>query len=373
MLLSMPPVVEQFSALFGVSYGGLSVLFSAYFWTHCPAQVPAGLLVDRLGTALSLRISFGVSLACMLVPLLMPDSLALAVAARLVFGVCVAGFFLASVRVVKLITPAAQVTRVQGAQGAAFSLGTMLPYIVLPWFGSVGWVASYIISALFCLVLLCVSFRLPLRAMRRMRHVPAPRETWEAVKVLAVSKEVWFLGCSHGLAFGSLFSVIGSWLPSLLVDMQPGSTTETWAATASVLLLVGTAGRLLGGEAARKMHRGLILNRITLVVGLSYIVFAFSPSPMHVIVAGAVMALACGAGYASALTLGMDTAEPGYMATRVGFMNMIGNLLSMLLILFLGLVRDVTGSFGSSLCISGVLALVLWFVSRKLAAGMETR
>lgn len=374
MTLSIPPVADQFSALLDVSYGGLSILFSAYYWTHVLVQVPAGLFSDRFGALLALRVSFSVTLACMLAPLLAPGSFALAFMGRFVLGACVAVFFLASVKVTKLIAPPAHIARVQGAQGAAFSLGTMLPYLVLPWFGSIGWVASYGISALFCVSLLYAVRRLPLRAMRRTRHAPALGEAWKGVKTIAMSGDVWFIGCCHGLALGSMLSVIGSWLPSILMDRAPGTTIETWALAVSFLLLTGTCGRVLGGEAARRMHRGLLINRIMLVVGVSYLVLAFCPLPALLIATGFFMTLLCGMVYASAFTLAIDTAEPGMLTTKVGFMNMIGNLVGgLVLIMFLGLFRDLTGSFAPGLCLFGVLALVFWFVTRRLAARLDPR
>ena len=373
MTLNMPPVADQFGALFGVSYSGLAVLFSAYYWTHSLIQVPIGLLIDRIGAGQSLRIFFTATLACSLVPFLAPTSFALALAARLVMGGCSAGYFLASVKVAKLIAPASAATRIQGAQGAAFSIGTMLPYLILPYTGSYGWMASYGIGAAICVVILVASVKLPLRTMRRARNILSFQSIWASVKVIATSPAVWFVGSCHGLALGSMTSVIGNWMPSILVDSAPGTTLDSWALAASLMLFVSTAGRFLGGEAARKMARGTLLNRVMLVVGVAYMVLAFAPSSPFILAAGFALALICGGVYASAITLAIDTAQPGYEATTLGFMNMIGNLISLLLILFLGQVRDLTGAFSLSLAVSGVVALVFWFLSRSFAAKIETR
>lgn len=373
MALCIPPVSGQFMELFGVGYGGLSFFLSAYYWTHSFVQVPAGLVVDRIGVVRSLVLCIAMCLACSLVPFLAPESLGLGIFSRLVLGLGTGGFFLATVKIVKMISPPDQIARVQGAQGAAFCLGTMLPYLTLPFFGNYGWIAGYCICAAFCLWLACGAYRLPARGMEQPQSTATVRETWESLKGIAASKEIWFIGCCHGLSFGSLTTVVGNWLPSILMDTRPGTTIETWAVATSILLLFGMGGRLLGGEAARKMHRGLLLNHVVFVIAVSYAVLAVSSSPAPVIVAALALAVLGGGAYATVYTLAIDTVNPASMATSIGFLNMIANSINMLLILILGLIRDFTGSFTPGLAVAGVLALVFGILSRRMAKRIETR
>ena len=372
MALNIPPVANQFMEMLGVSYGGLSILLSSYYWANMAIQVPAGLLVDRLGVVRSLVICITITIACTLAPLLAPSSLALAVASRFFIGVCSAGLFLSTLKVVKSIAPPAYISRVQGAQGAAFSLGTMLPYISLPYLGNYGWVFSYTICTLFCLFFAWGGTRLPLRALRRVRNHVTAGEVWASIKVIATSRQVWFIGLSHGMSFGVLTSVIGNWLPSILADSRPGTTIEHWALITGVLLLVGTAGRLFGGEIARKVSRGILLNRIVFVVAAMYWILALFPHPFVIITVGFLVGALCGLAYASVFTLAIDTAPPAYVATSVGFMNMVASIVNVLLVVSLGLVRDYAGSFVPGLAAWGVLAIVLWFFSRKMALTIET-
>ncbi|MCC8193525.1 MAG: MFS transporter [Deltaproteobacteria bacterium] len=365
--LSIPPVANQFMELFGVGYGGLSFFLSVYYWTHSFIQVPAGLVLDRIGVARTLVLCIAVSLVSSLLPLAAPENMALAVAGRFFLGICTGGLFLAMVKIIKTLTPPVYVARVQAVQGAAVCLGIMLPYLVLPLAGQYGWVASYCICAAFCLAVAYGAYKLPLRAMRRSRAHPTLRQTWQSVKHIATSRDVWFLGCCHGLAFGTLTTVIGNWLPSMLVDMRPGTVIEDWAFITSILLLVGTAGRLFSGEVARKIPRGIILNRVMLAVAATHAVLALSGTPAVVLVVSFAAALLCGTTFSSIFTLATDTAEPAYVATAVGFMNMVANLINVLMVLFMGLIRDYTGSFSPGLCISGSLALLFCLLTRKLA------
>lgn len=367
MSLSIPPAANQFMELFGVGYGGLSFFLSIYYWSHSLIQVPAGLLLDRIGIARSLLLCLTVSLASSLLPLLAPDSMPLAVAGRFLLGICTAGLFLISVKVIKALTPPVYVNRVQGVQGAAVALGIMLPYLLLPLAGAYGWAASYIFCAVFCLVIAYGAYKMPLRAMRRSHAHPTLRETWASIKVIATSREVWFLGCCHGLSFGTVTTVIGNWLPSILVDMRPGTVIEDWAFFTSAVMFTGMFGRISGGEMARTMPRGLILNRAMLVVAATHLILAVSGVAAVSIAVSFLAAFLCSMTFSPAFTLATETAQPAYVATAVGFMNMVGNVINVLLVLFLGLIRDATGSFTAGLCVSGAAALAFCLLTRNLS------
>lgn len=373
MALCIPPVADRFMELFGVGYGGLSFFLSAYYWTHSFVQVPVGLIVDRIGVIRSFVLCLCVSFACALVPFLAPESMALAVAARLVLGVCTGAFFLITVKIVKAVTPPGQLSRVQGAQGAAFSLGSMVPYLTLPFFGAYGWIACYGICAGLCVWLAAGALRLPLKTMGRPRSGVTARQTWEACKVIATSGDVWFIGICHGLSFGSLTTVVGNWLPAILMDTRPGTTIESWALITGILLLAGTAGRVLGGEAARTGHRGKLIHRAVFVIAASYGIIALSGGPTPVIAAALVLAILGGGTHAAVYTLAIDRFDPAYVATYIGFLNMIANAINMLLILALGMIRDLTGSFSLGLWVVGFFAVGFAVLSRAKANGIETR
>lgn len=372
LAISIPPVADQFMHLFGFGYGGLSLLLGAYYWTHSLIQVPAGILVDRIGPMQALLTATCVSISCCLLPLLSPENFALAAATRMVLGICSGVLFLTAVKIIKLVTPPRYISRVQGVQGAASALGSLLPYLTLPYLGPYGWMASYILCALFFMSFFYGAYKLPLRAMRRTRTPQTMRQTWNAVKVIGFSRNVWFLGCCHGLTFGTLLTVIGNWLPSILMDAKPGTSIETWGVITSVLLLMGTVGRAFSGDLMRKVPRGRILAVVPLVMAAGHFAFAFSPGVWGILAASAILAPVCGLTFASIFTLTTDTAPPSYVATAVGFMNMVANLVNTALVLSLGIIRDLTGSFSVGLLVTGFAALIFWFFARKITANIES-
>jgi len=363
--MSAPPVADQFMIMFGVGYGGLSLFLSAIYWTHAAAQVPAGLLVDRIGIFHSLFVSIALCVAGSLGPLIQPDNLAVAVSFRLILGVSTGMMFLLFIKILTILAPSGQVARAQGLQGAAFCLGTMLPYLTIPHAGASGWMAAYFSGAIFCAILGVCIVRLPKAPLRESRTKADAAQIWQATKAIATSRPIWFLGCCHGVSFGTMLT-IGNWLPAILVDVRAGSAIEDWAVAASALLLVGTLGRVFSGDAIRLMPRQILLLRATLGIGVLYALLALASNPAFVLAPAILLALLCGSTYAAILTLTTNTASPAYVATAVGFMNMIANSVNIILTLTLGITREFFGGFGPGLCLAALAAIGLGIWGRSI-------
>lgn len=361
--MGIPPVADQFMDLFGVGYGGLSFFFSAIYWTHSACQVPAGLVVDRLGALRSLALCLLILFTGSVAPLLAPGSLVLAVGSRLWVGLGTGTLFLVLVKILNVLTPPSHIGRAQGAQGAAFCLGTMLPYLTLPLAGKGAWLFAYLSGAAFAAVLAILALRLPRQPLSRVRSTGSLSQTWQAVKTISTSRRILFMGCCHGFTFGSL-NTLGNWMPSILADIREGSSIEDWAVATSVILLLGTLGRMFSGDAAKLMTRQALISRITFCVGVLFLALAFAGSPVTALVPALLLAGLSGCMYASVFTLTIDISAPSYAATAVGFMNMVGNGVNIILILLLGNAREFSGSFGPGLFIAGITALALWFLGR---------
>ena len=357
--MNIPPVADQFMALFGVGYAGLSFLFSANYWTHIIFLVPGGLFVDRVGVARSLLLCLAVLIATNLAPFLAPDSLALAVAMRLVLGVVTGAAFLVMVKIIKILTPPNHVARMQGMHGAAFCLGTMLPYLYLPLAGPYGWAVAYLSGAVFCAALGLCMFRLPLDRLREKRETASPVQIWQAMKSISLSKPIWLIGCCHGFFFGTI-NTLGNWLPSILADTSANSTAEDWALATGVLLLIGTLARVFSSEVMGHTSHWKLVTRTLFVVGVSYFALAFLASPVALFCLCVGMAVLSGFTFATIFTLLFDVSPMTYLATAVGFMNMIANGINLVLIIIWGNAREFSGGFGVGLCITGVCALGIW-------------
>ena len=49
VFMNIPPVLTELMDIYGTTYTQISVLMSALLWTHAAMQIPAGMIVDRLG------------------------------------------------------------------------------------------------------------------------------------------------------------------------------------------------------------------------------------------------------------------------------------------------------------------------------------
>lgn len=356
MHMNIPPIAGQFMELFGVRYGGLGILMSAFFWTHAACQVPAGLLIDRLGTLQALVFSFSISAVALLLPLAAPESLGLAIAMRMVLGVSLTFTFLASLKALVLMAPPAAMTRAQGIQGASYCLGTMLPYAILPLCGENAWFWSYIFSAfLNGLALLCLAM-LPRKTLAAPGQKRNARDTWTVVKTISLAKALWVLGIFHGIAYGAMNNV-GNWLPVILADLEGHSNAETWAMATGVLLMLGIAARALGPELLRWTSRVNLVLFSILGIAFFFLIMGASTAAWLSYAAGAALVLCSGFTYGTLFNLTSRIMPPAYTATAIGFMNMMANLANIVIILVLGQGREFLGSFSLSFIGLGVMIL----------------
>lgn len=362
--MNVPPVADQFMALFGVGYAGLSIFLSILYWTHSLFQVPGGLVVDRCGVKWSLLACLAVMIATNLIPFIAPESLSLAIAMRAVLGLVTGAFFLVMIKIIKVLTPPVHIARMQGVHGAAFCLGTLVPYLYLPPTGSWGWIAAYLSGVVFCVAVGLFMFRLPMERLRETRETATFSQTMNAMKEIATSKPVWLIGCCHGFFFGTI-NTFGNWLPSILADLRVNSTPEDWAIATGAMLFVGTLARMFGSELIGRMTRWQIITRVLFLVGVFYWVLAFCGNSTLFFCLCLILALVCGITFASVFTLLIDIARPAYVSSTMGFMNTLAITTNILLILLWGTVREYAGSFSYGLCISGACALAVWLWARK--------
>ena len=371
--MSLAPLTQQFMALFGVGYAGLSLFLSGLLWAHSIVQLPAGLVLDRLGIYRGFLIAVIIALAANLLPFLSPESLGLATGLRFCAGLSSGLMFLAGVKITGMMAPPDKMAQAQGIQGAAFSLGIMLPYVTLPWLGDAAWRYSYWIPALLALLLLAVSRRLP----ASVRHAGAgtsssAADLWQAVKSISTSVPIWTIGIFHGFSYGTLNN-LGQWLPSILADMDGKGDVAAWSLGTAAVLLIGTLARAFAGGLLRWYSRSFVTNVAVILIAILYIILGLTGNAWIGLAVGMVLAWLGGANYGSIFSLTGQSVSPAYMATASGFMNLVANITNVLLTMILGTVREYTGSFSMALCAAGVVALTVWVFGQRIVSGMDTR
>ena len=376
--MNIPPLGRQFMDLMGVGYDGLSILLTGLFWTHAFLQLPAGLIADRFDPKKLMIAGLAICILGNLLPFFRPDSLILASLLRAVTGVGTSISFLAMMKLILILAPPEKVPSIQGFQGAGFSVGFALPYLVLPHLPGGLWIWSYLASALaLLLALLCALFFVPgprsfedqICAAAAVSKNKKSGELGRTVRSILTSKPIWILGIFHGLSYGSMNN-LGNWLPSMLADLDGVGEPSAWAMSAMALLLVGAFGRAFGGKLSARFSRSRVVNNAVILVAALYLITGLGSEKYLVLTASLLMALACGSTYGGIFSL--SAAAGGlYAATAMGVMNMIGNIFNVLLTLMFGYIRQHTGEFSLSLTLAGAVALLFWFVGRRPVKEVE--
>ena len=364
--MNIPPVNRQFMEMMGVGYDGLSWFLSGLFWSHAFGQIPAGLIADRTNAWKTLVVGLLICLLANILPFINPQSVTLATALRFFLGAGTSLTFLATVKILLILAPSDKLVAVQGWQGAGFSLGLLLPYLTLPHLGEEAWPYAYILAVVLLAVSLATAFLLPRSRMEPSQPARPAAELKMTLKDLVTSKPIWFLGIFHGLSYGSLNN-LGSWLPSIMADLDGLGDPAAWASAAVVVLFLGTFGRAFGGMFLSRFYRSQAVNGAVLIICILYLAMGLAGSRYMLLGSAMLMALACGATYGGVFTLSASVGGL-YAATAMGVMNMIGNLFNIFLTLIFGYVRQYTGQFGPSLLAAGILGLLCWFIGRQAVA-----
>lgn len=370
IFMNIPPAGDQFMALFGVGYGGLAFFLSGMLWSHSFAQIPAGMIVDRFGAFRVLVIAALVATLVNLLPFLAPDNLAFATSLRFILGLCSGLLFLSVIKIIGCLAPPSGMVRAQGAYGGAFGFGTMFPYAVIPLFGGHAWIFAYLIGgALFLVVLVC-AFLIP-RAQLPQAGIRSPDQPplLRSLGVVLKSKPIWALGIIHGFSYGTMNNV-GQWLPSILADLSE-SEIGKWTLAATGVLFLGSLARSLSGGITRFMTKAQVAARSVFLVAVLFLCLGLSQWTMIALVIGLALGFVSGINYGSVFTLGSRAMAPLYMATAVGLLNMLANVVNVLLTLLLGNVREFTGSFGYGLIAAGAAAGAVWLVARGIVEKLD--
>ncbi|MBA4421732.1 MAG: hypothetical protein C0390_01375 [Syntrophus sp. (in: bacteria)] len=356
IIMNIPPVLSELMDLYGVSYTQISVLMSALLWMHAAMQLPAGMIVDRLG----IRRTQFLSLVCLAVgnaiPAISPD-LTWGIGGRMIAGMGTGLGWLATLKMLAIWAPGGRAGAFQAFFAGIFSLGSILAYLLLPVIFPAGWRWVFLIPAFLCLFMLAL--------------VPALRPTpaFPAKPSLPLSRIVgmpspWILGIYHALSYGSMLS-LGSWVPSLLAEVSLRQTATQLAWGGALVMLVSGLSRLSGGFVILRISPLTVLHGSILVLGILFAGMAVARAP------GVVLGLALLAAWFGSINFGAlfqlasrSTAADS-LGAMLGFVNLLGNLGAVAFTLLFGWSKDTLGSFAWGFAVLSFLAAV------TLAAGLR--
>jgi MFS transporter, ACS family, D-galactonate transporter len=364
----------------GLSAAVMGIAFSAFSWTYAAAQIPGGILLDRIGVRLTYFLSVTLWSLCTMATGL-ANGLAALVGTRLALGVTEAPAFPSNSRVLSIWFPQHERARATGVYsiGQYFGLAFLSP--VLFWISAeFGWRALFMlvgaVGVIFGFVWLS-AYRDPHASARanlaELDYIAAggglgdktgstPFE-WRNIAFLLRQRQV--LGASIGqFASNSTLVFFLTWFPTYLATERQMAYIRVgfFAVLPFLAATVGVvSGGLLSDFLLRKTGSANIARKLPIVSGL---ILASAIALANVldtdVLVIAVMSVAffgqgmCNLGW----TLITDVAPKKLIGLTGGVFNLCANLAGIVTPLVIGIVVAGTGSFAWALAFIAVMALI---------------
>jgi nitrate/nitrite transporter NarK len=354
IIMNVPPVLCELMDLYRVSYTEISVLMSALLWTHAAMQLPAGMIVDRLG----IRRTQFLSLICLAVgnaiSAISPD-LAWGIGGRMIAGVGTGLGWLATLKMLAIWAPGGRAGAFQAFFAGIFSLGSILAYLLLPVIIQAGWRWAFLVPVFLCLLMLAL-----VPALHPTTISPAG-QSLSLARIVKIPSP-WVLGIYHALSYGSMLS-LGNWVPSLLAEVSLRQTATQLAWGGALVMLVSGLSRLSGGFVILRISPLTVLHGSILVLGVLFAGMSVTREPALVLGLALLAAWFGSINFGALFQLVSRSAAADSLGTMLGFVNLLGNLGAVAFTLLFGWSKDTLGSFTWGFAVLSSLAAV------ALAAG----
>jgi ACS family D-galactonate transporter-like MFS transporter len=363
-----------------LSPAAMGVIFSAFSWTYAVAQVPGGMMLDKLGT----RITYAISLATWSAFTLMHGfarSFASLLVFRLGLGVAEAPCFPANSRVLSTWFPQQERARANGVYSVGQYAGLAFFSPLLFWVvAAFGWRLLFLICGGLGLTYALVwylSYRSPhdskLVNRAELDHIEAGGGlahrgaqvpfSWDLARRILMKRQI--LGASIGQFCGNSTLVFFlTWFPTYLATERHMDWLKS-GFFAVMPYIAATVGVLIGGVVSdaiiRRTGSANIGRKLPIVAGLllaSTIVLANFMSSNQLVIL--VMSIAFfGQGMVNlGWTLISDVAPKPLIGLTGGVFNFCANLAGIVTPLVVGFILQATGSFYGALAYIAVLGLI---------------
>jgi MFS family permease len=378
--LSVALTVPEFRRFFNLTDTGRGMLNSAFFWSYCVLQIPAGWAVDRFGAKKTLAMGFllwsltaaGTGLA---------PTFAVVFAMRLLLGVGESVVNPAGMRWIRFNMPEERRGLAIGIYQASAKMGPAVGLLIGAQLTSAyGWRPMFLILGLGCLLWLIPWMALvrdddrAIEAAQRQASGKAPIPFGKILR----SPVIW--GTVIGTcAYQYFLYFTMTWMPAYFVERRGLSLNSmglysafTFAGMAAVAILAGWgADRLIArGYDAVKVRRSFVI--AGLLLGSTELIGAFAQSH-NVALFFAVFSLS-GLGLATANYWALtQTLIPGGAVGRiVGIQNCAAQLPGIAAPILTGWLKQRTGSYEAPMVVVAVMLVLgilayLTLVRRKYA------
>jgi len=371
------PLIPTFMGDLGITYAAAATIMTAYFWTYTAAQVPVGVLADRLGPR-RMMLTFLSLLVVGAIAFPLSRGYAQSLVARGLIGLGAAGIWLPGLRLIHEWFPPQERGRATGLFSAGGGIGGTTALVLVPALAEhFGWRWGYAMTLLPLLTTLALIYLLVRPGPLAERRLPAAdsRSTTTVLKDVLGVAAVWPINVAVFFSFGAFIALV-TFLPAFLVR-QEGLTP-------------GRAGLVTGLITAGTVVSWPLAGFISDWIGRRKVIYVFSQG-MCVLSCLAFALLVPGTGWAGAALVALLTGlmlgglvTPFVMVVELFPSHLIGTASgvvntfcfagSLLIPVLIGKILDVSGSFPAAFTVCAVFeALALASAAFTRETGMHRR
>jgi len=352
LLRVSPNVMEkELIYAFAMDAKAFGLFTSCYYWSYAVLQLPGGALTDKYGPRRLL--TFAIMLCALsTLALAYTQNFFVACLTRFFIGAGSAFAFISCIKIINiwfsphLFPLLTGLTLTIGTLGAAAG-GTPLSLALnfMDWrqlmiiIGSIG-------GGLGGLALWLIKDKNPAQSAESQ---PSSPPFWQSVKVIASHPQCWLLGIYAFFVTAPSDAFGGAWGVKYLVDVHHISRDEASVAVTMTFIGMAIGSPLLGwiSEEFNNRKWPMLLSSFLAAFMLSIIVYANHLNALQAAIA--FFTFGAAASYVLAYVMTRRVADTQYVATAVGFVNMVSMFGSALLTYLVGWLLDLC-------CLKGVMA-----------------
>ena len=373
--IMLTPLMKSFNL---TTVGG-GFLIGSFYLVYMFLQIPAGMLVDRLGVRMLLTYGGLVcALGCFLFA--MSNSFSLAIIARVLMGVGASFAFVSSLNIVTQWFPLSRFTLMVGLAETFGMVGTLIGNVYLASILShVSWRHTMFYSSFLALLISFLCFTV-IRDNPNRQHNKEIKELtlsdfYRQVLSILGNVGLWLNGLYSGLLFSivTVFAVL--WCLPFLSEVQHVSLSAATFETSFVLIGIAIGGPIMGYIYPRVRNKNTFLSVMALGAGLlcGLIVFNTSMSTSLTSIIFLVLGLICSC-YVFNFSLANHLVPKEVSSTSIGFTNSLCVVTAPLLQPFIGFLLDTSSGHVNGQAVYTIsnyhFALSVIPISLILAAGM---
>ncbi|QIZ68029.1 MFS transporter [Geobacillus subterraneus] len=378
--INMSVGIKPLSEEFDLTPGQLGILLSAFAWSYAILQIPAGVILDKIGVKWVTRVGTIIwTVACFLTAI--ASGQGLVILSRVLLGVGEAPYFPSAAKAVGQWFPrherSTAISLYDAQSKLSNAIGTpIIAWIITEW----GWRAGFYATALLSLIYAIIfwaTYRDPHEDKQLSKEeydyivqggAQKSDETagnvWETIRYLLTKKKVWATLIGFA-AYGYSWFLFLTWLPGYLAtEMHMSILKSGWYA--SIPWIVGTISEIViggwlidrlvnkGGNSTRVRKTFLVIG---MLLGLSVIGAAFTTNPNIAILC---ISIALGGlVITSSIAYSIPTfiAPQGTVGTLTGLLTFGNNSMAIVAPIITGFIVQATGSFMYAFLVAALILL----------------